>query len=184
MAKNHIEVLAGKAIENFLASKSDLLVSGMTSNGRPVRLPAVTTSPATPPTDSGPFITILVSGRTISFADSSPLAISGSAVRVTIVLEDNIEIEANDDQPYKRSSENHSNIGDRIIGELVKILQVDGAIAAIREETGTGFPFKIIPGDGIQKANSGAGWKAPGYYAIAVSDIVFSLRSACEQETY
>ena len=180
MAKSGIEMLAAKALKEFLISKSELLASGMTSSGRPINQPIVTTSTATPPKDSGPFIAISVKGREIEFADSSPLSIESSALRVTIILRDYIEAQVDDDQPYEASNENHLNIGDRIIGELFKAFNSERTIS----ESQTGFSFKIIPANGIQKNNSGIAWETPSYYVVAISEIIFSLGSACEQATY
>ena len=180
MARSGIEIVAARALKAFLVSRAALLVSGMTSSNQPVRLPAITTSPATPPVDSGPFVSIMVTGRDISFANVSPLEIEQSTLRVIVSLESIIEAEADDDQPYERSSETHADIGDRIIRELVSTSQENRVL----EDGSTGFTFKIVPGDGMQKRNSGASWKNPGYYAVAISEIIFSLRSACEQATY
>lgn len=180
MTRSGIEMIAARALKTFLISKTALLVSGMTSTNLPVRLPTVTTSPATPPADSGPFVAVMVTGREIAFANANALAIEHSTLRVIVSLESIIEAEADDDQPYEKSSENHANIGDRIIRELILTFQENRAI----EDGDTGFAFRIVPGDGMQKTNSGAGWKNPGYYAVAISEIIFSLRSTCEQATY
>lgn len=180
MAGSGIEVVAARALKDFLESKSSILIGGLMSNGSPVRLPEITTSPATSPKDTKPFISILTRSRNISFDDTSPLTISGSDLRVTIILRNYLDQDAGDRLPYEVSSTNHSNIGDRIIGEIIRASQSERVI----KDNETGFTFKIIPGEGMRKENSGAAWEEPTYYVVAISEIIFSLGSACEQETF
>lgn len=174
-----IETIARRAMKSFLVSKESQIVSGLTSNGMPVKVPYVTTSPGTPPIDGGPFVTVYVNSRDLEFG-SSPLSVDKSDLRVRLILRSNIEADIRDDAPYEISYDNHSDIGDRIIAELVQQFKNERTIS----DPETNFKFKINPEDGMSKVNSGASWESPSYQVIAVSDIAFTMRSQCEEETY
>jgi hypothetical protein len=181
MAKNGIETIAARTLKDFLVSKSRELVSGMTSNGQPIGSPTVTRSPATPPTNTGPFIAVMITGHDLEFENSSPLAIKSSVIRVLISVEDVIEAQPDDDQIYEVSTENHSDISDRIIRELFNTFEENRTIS----DSETGFAFKPVPADGMQRINGGGPiWTDSSFYIEAKSEITFSLGSACEQATF
>lgn len=181
MAKSGIETIAARALQEFLESKSAEIVSGMTSNGEAIVIPTVTKSAATPPTKRGPFIAVFVSGHGLEFESSNSLAIKGSTLMVSISLENILKSQVDDTMPYEVDMENHTNMGDRIIGRLVTAFKDDRVI----RDTDTQFAFQIVPEDGMQKTNSGGPiWKKPSFYIEAISEITFSLRSACEQATF
>lgn len=175
-----IEVIAKNAIKVFLVSKGSELVSGLTSSGMPLPVPVVTTSVGTKPTDGGPFIAVNIPGRDLEFG-SSPLTVDKSDLRVNLILRNHIEPELDDDNPYEKGSDNHSIIGDRVIAEIVRSFQNNGVMT----DLDTGFTFRLKPEDGMDKENSSAaGLDNDGYYVVEVSEIIFSIRSRCEETTY
>ena len=95
-----IEVVAGRAIKDFLATRSDQLVTGLTLGGVPVAPPMITSSAATPPTDARPFIAVTVTGRVVEIDTMSPISIAQPILSVLIVRINHLEVDTNEDQTY------------------------------------------------------------------------------------
>lgn len=176
-----VDVAAGNAIKAFLVSKKSELVSGLTSNGVSIRVPRITTAPATPPDDAGPFIAINVFGRDIAFnAGNAVVSIGGSNFKIDIFLRNHMEPEIDDDELYEQGNNNHLNIGDRIVAQLLTKFKDDRSIT----DPNTGFMFKLNTSSEMNKVNSGAGWGKSDPYVVAVSEISFQMRSQCEETLY
>lgn len=180
MSNAGIEKIARNAIKALLVSNGSQIVSGLSSNGVALSVPVVTTSSGTKPVDGMPFMAINVDGRGLEFGNS-PLSVDKSDTRVNLILRNSIEPELRDDNPYELGSNNHSDIGDRIIAVIVNTFKNGGGIT----DPDTKFKFKLKPEDGMDKRNSGiAGNDEDGYYVVEVSEITFTIRSQCEETTY
>lgn len=173
-----IEVIANKAVKEFLEGKASDLVSGFILSGSPIATPAITTSPATPPLHDRPFIAVTSSGRQIDLT-GSPVTVDKSLLNMTVILRNIITLQPDDDQAYEQATNIHANMGDRIIAVLVKQFNTNRWITHAE----SGYRFRIEVDVGITKENSGAA-NDNSLWVIGVSQISFRLRGDCEQETY